>query len=64
MPEKTANYIFSAFMFILTVTVGMLGWFLVDLHSRVRAYEEETPIIILREMRDDIKLIKSALKIQ
>lgn len=63
MPEKTANYIFSAFMFILTITVGMLGWFLVDLHSRVRAFEEDAPVAILLEMRQDIKDIKTALKI-
>lgn len=63
MPEKTANYIFSAFMFLLTIAVGMLGWFLIDLHSRVRAYEEETPITILKEMRADLKDIKAALKI-
>ena len=64
MPEKTANYIFSAFMFILTITVGMLGWFLVDINGRVRAFEEETPITILKEMREDLKDIKRVLNIQ
>ena len=43
--------------------MGMLGWFLADLNNRVRAYEEETPITILTEMRVDIKSIKAALKI-
>ena len=60
---RIENYIFSFLMFVLTISIGMLAWFLVDLNNRVRAYEEETPITILTEMRADIKSIKTALKI-
>ena len=63
MPSETKNLLLSSFLFILTITMGMLGWFLADLNNRVRAYEEETPITILTEMRVDIKSIKAALKI-
>ena len=61
--SKIENYIFSILLFVLTVSIGMLGWFLVDLNNRVRAYEEETHITILKEMRADIKSIKAALNV-
>ena len=52
------------FLYALSLVVAMLAWFLVDLNYRVRAYEEETPIIILQEMRDDIRAIKKALHVE